>query len=141
MDIQTVLHTRSGLPSRASVAVVYEDGKLSVRPWIMDNGGVVTSIIKFLNIQSDYNANISQQPVLKERTDSPTNRENQSTIWELAMGKAAGESGILPIMVAFTVDMPFLKIFILSLASFIMATHHLNTGFQVGTIRKMLRSQ
>ena len=58
--IQIVLQTRSGLPSRASVAVVYEDGKLSVRLWIMDNGGVVTSVIMLLNIQSDYNANVSQ---------------------------------------------------------------------------------
>ena len=60
MDIQIVLQTRSGLPSRASVAVVYEDGNLFVRLWIMDNGGVVTSVIMLLNIQSDYNANVSQ---------------------------------------------------------------------------------
>ena len=70
--IQIVLQTRSGLPSRASVAVVYEDVNLSVRLWIMENGGVVTSIMMLLEIQSDYNANASQQLVFKERTDIPT---------------------------------------------------------------------
>ena len=69
---QIALHTRSGLLSRASVAVVYEDGKLFVRLWIMDNGGVVTSRMMLLNIQSDNNAIVSQQLVLKERTDTPT---------------------------------------------------------------------
>ena len=114
--IQIVLQTRSGLPSWASVAVVNEEGNLSIRLWIMDNGGVATSIIMLLNIQSDYNANVSQQPVFKERTDIPTYRENQSAIWELATGKAGGKSGILPKMVVSTVNMPLLKIFHLVLS-------------------------
>ena len=77
----------------------------------MDNGGVVTSIVMFLNIQSDYNANVSQQLVFKERTDILTYSENQSAIWELAMGKAAGRSSMLPKLVVFTIDMPLLNIF------------------------------
>ena len=38
--IRIVLQTRSGMPLYASVAVVYKDGNLFVRLWIMDNVGV-----------------------------------------------------------------------------------------------------
>ena len=58
---------------------------------------------KELNIQSMFNTDVldgvSQQPVLEELADIPTCAEIENAIRELANGKDAGESGILPGMV------------------------------------------
>ena len=100
--IKTIQQARSGLPSRASVAVMDEDGNLCTSA--MDQGQRwCRHLDKVLNIQSMYNADVldgvSQQPVLEELADIPTYTEIQNAIRELANGKAAGESGILPEMV------------------------------------------